>query len=87
MIAAEPKSRPKSSDVLEKLIAFKCTAVLFGTEDHGSLYKGYFRDKQVAIKKLSLRNAISNRKFDAMLENNHPNLVKVVWSHEQGDFR
>ena len=53
----------------------------------GLVYKGQFQENDVAIKKVQLPFAENDRELNSLQILNHPNVVKLLYSEQDADFR
>ena len=53
----------------------------------GLVYKGQFQENDVAIKKVQLPFAENDRELNSLRILNHPNVVKLLYSEQDADFR
>ena len=61
--------------------------VLLGKGAYGSLFLGKYGNRQVAVKRVSLHNVESDIEEKALLQLDHPNIVKLFYSESDEHFR
>lgn len=61
--------------------------IILGRGQYGIVYQGIFRGKPVAVKRVQLID-VENSKIEEDLKNlNHPNVLKLLHSESDIDFR
>ena len=63
--------------------------IFLGNGTYGEVFKGKYKDKDVAVKQISLRNVNQqmDRENEIMCRLNHPNIVKLLDVENKGKFR
>jgi Protein kinase domain len=86
MIDGDPKKRPQMNIVLEKVGGQFITEEMIGLGGYGTVYRGRFKQRKVAIKRLQL--ALNNdRELRILQQLHHPNIVKLIWFQDIQEFR
>jgi hypothetical protein len=90
MIDAEPDFRPKLPQVVDQLevLSVICDENhRLGSGGQGIVFKGKFRGNDVAIKRIIREDLSHSREANALNQLNHQNVLKLLRSHDQGNFR
>ena len=89
MIDAEPDFRPKLPQVVDQLevLSVICDEKCLGSGGQGVVFKGKFRGNDVAIKRIIKEDLSHSREANALNQLNHENVLKLLRSHDQGNFR
>lgn len=63
---------------------------VLGRGGFGAVFRGYFNGNNVAVKRIeqiSLNTSLSDREERAMMNLNHPNVVKFIHAESDKNFR
>jgi predicted Ser/Thr protein kinase len=90
MIENDPEFRPRLPEIVEQLERLSVvleTDAYLGKGAEGFVFKGKFRSQVVAIKRILLDLVNHSREVEAMKQLDHPNVLKLLRSQDQGEFR
>ncbi|KAI9553232.1 hypothetical protein GHT06_021128 [Daphnia sinensis] len=70
----------------KKQISIDSNRVELGVGSYGNVFKGKYKGRQVAVKRVLLQNYSQNEE-ESMLKLNHPNIIKLLHCESDDDFR